>query len=468
VLSYLHVWVDDARVSEASKRPRVDQRRSPRYATDLSVQVHGRGGVKDLRTVDVSRHGIFVASSEPEPVRQLVRLTIVLPDGPLPATAFVVRVINDPERGVQGMGLQLFALAALAKTRWDEFIHRLAGEAIPRPNEPSRLTRSGPGGATFLVKRKSVAALLEFYETTLEAGTLYITTPVLKEKGAEVALIVVHPDTQEEHILWGVVQRVRRDEPKGMEIKISELSAEDRRSFRVFIDEGKAPAPPSEPSRPAAIAVKSLHVVPLSPALAALPPVELDTPMTMTIDITVDESALEQSESFEWGDVYDSGLVIDFTKPEIANEAQEPKPAAPSKVRARCEKCSFQSEPIDIDQAPGLLSRLVHRVPYWCAWEEKLSSALRVKPGSDVETERKNASRDDLDEQMTIGVALELLELAASPRCPECRQELSETPLSRAFAAAIAKLVSDGESVRFDAPRCPECRGTSWSCERVA
>lgn len=164
-----------------------------------------------------------------------MRLTVHLPDGPMSGTAFVSRSVESHAGGIRGAGFQFFALSMQSKQRWDQFIHQIAGGgtvALPAGH------LGPPDRATFIIKLKDTARLLEFYDKNFTSGGLYIATPVLKETGAEVGLVIVHPDSEQEFMLVGRVERVCDAKPKGMEVCLQPMSLEARRQFRDFIRTG--------------------------------------------------------------------------------------------------------------------------------------------------------------------------------------------------------------------------------------
>lgn len=240
--------------------PSQEQRRSRRHKTSVDVDLkHGTKTIK-TRTVDVSQHGLFVATDEPPNERFLVQLVIHLPDGPLPATAFVSRRVHgDPSR-TSGAGLQLFALASAAKERWDRFIAELSGVSRPSPKSAGSHSRP-PDVATFLVKLRDVDRLWAFYEKNVCTGGMYLATPVIKETGAEVALNIIHPVSEEELVVTGRVARVCREHPKGMEIRLPNFAPEELSAFESFVRSGVVPP-----------ALGMGAPIPESPAIPASPP----------------------------------------------------------------------------------------------------------------------------------------------------------------------------------------------------
>ncbi len=260
-----------------------EQRRSQRFPCEVAVVLREGKLKHDLITRDVSRHGLFVRTTVDLTERNLVQLQLGLPDGPLPATAFVAR--NAQTQDLQGAGLQFFALSAQSKQRWDDFVNNLNGQSGATRSQSSD---SAPDTATFLVKLKDEARLLEFLDANIVPGAIYLATPVLKEEGASVDLVLIHPTTEQEFTITGKVRRVRALAPKGMDIRLNPTPALIE-AFQMFVQTGVAPKP------------EVLN-----------PPAGRPTTDDISVDIVVDEDALEESARFEWNEVTDFSQILDL------------------------------------------------------------------------------------------------------------------------------------------------------------
>jgi len=162
----------------------------------------------------------------------LVKLAIELPDGPLEATAFVSRQVNDDAR--TGVGVQFFALSAEAKARWDAFVTTLSGRLEPAaPREPLR-----EGSSTFLIKLRNVERLMDFFERNVRQGRVAMNTPLLRDVGAPIALIVIHPDSEREFLFQGVVERLHHAPQKCMELAMDPMSDKTVARFYDFVATG--------------------------------------------------------------------------------------------------------------------------------------------------------------------------------------------------------------------------------------
>lgn len=451
----------------------MEQRRSRRYAQALDVElVLGRNRI-EAKTLDVSRHGLFVATETTIAERQLLQLVIGLPSGPLPATA-VVSHSKTGRGGDAGIGLQLFALSSWSKQKWDEFVYGLdaAGAA------PSTL-RDEPDFATFLIKLKNVNRLLEFYDRNVRAGVVYLTTPVLREQGAKIALNIIHPKSEEEYVLKGNVGSVCMDTPKGMEILLHRLDDSELARFREFVTTGVCPSVPE----PVVAPTKAVGV--------ALPPAFPEpAPETLSIDIDVDESAFEDSTQFVWRDVTEDDLVIDFDAAglgevrdggsqdlsipvggmtgDLSGDLRRSGTGnlAPRERLAsvRCESCGADYGSYRIGPARGALGLLASHQPYWWANEEKVVSILRLDPTEQRRATRAGLGEAELSEAVSLRLAFKIADMSLPPRCPD-GSTARVTPLIRALRESTTPL-EDSERVPLESITCASCQSRGLFVER--
>jgi hypothetical protein len=254
----------------------VEQRRSRRIRTTLTVHLTDGRGTRRGNVVDVSHHGLFVALHDLPANRHLVQLVIHLPGGDIDAAATVAR--RDLGRGV---GLALFVLAGDARARWDAFVQASQQAALqqgalqqgalrnvlpgphpadsvpapvatggPRPTAPagssSTATSMRPAGgrvpadggalsgaSTFYLRLRTVERLHEYRLLHVEAGGTILFTPVPLLPGTPVTLLAVHPGNGAEFPLPGRVQRAVATPPKHLEIVFRPVDVD---AFARFID----------------------------------------------------------------------------------------------------------------------------------------------------------------------------------------------------------------------------------------
>ena len=98
-----------------------ERRRDTRMRISLPTARIRYGQPESVEMVDASYRGLFVIMHEPPPVRELVKLQVELPSGPLELHAVVVRIVED-HLGRPGVGLRFFALDGQPRATWEQFI----------------------------------------------------------------------------------------------------------------------------------------------------------------------------------------------------------------------------------------------------------------------------------------------------------------------------------------------------------
>lgn len=266
--------------------PKRDQRRFPRYATQIPVLLHRHGVDSTVTTGDVSRHGAFLRTSDVLPPRQLVQLRFRCPGiGDVDAMCMVARVVGGEHPRGPGIGVDLFALSKEAKNTWERFIvelrarEELGGAAaapaataapaagmplLPRtvtpfgrvsplaigtaaPPPPPKAPAVGPAldehgrarsaGSVVMMRFPDTAALRVFLTTDLERGGTFLHTPLVKDVGQKIDVVMVHPETDDEFHLEGtVIRRVITGpaEARGLGIFFKALTPEVRERLEDF------------------------------------------------------------------------------------------------------------------------------------------------------------------------------------------------------------------------------------------
>lgn len=105
-----------------------NQRKFERYSFSLSVHIKDKHGLHPIRTVNLSKYGLFLETQNPFPVRQLIKLLIKFPNNfdPIEALAQVMWVdeTGDSERGegVPGIGVKFFSMPDEDRQSWEQFV----------------------------------------------------------------------------------------------------------------------------------------------------------------------------------------------------------------------------------------------------------------------------------------------------------------------------------------------------------
>lgn len=226
-----------------------ENRRFPRFAVSIPVLLKRKGVVQTLVTSDVSRHGAFILTDDARGERELVQLVFQTAAGDVDAMCMVARVIRPGSDRPPGLGVDLFALAKDAKDRWEAFVHDLkvrgaAGPSTkPAPPPPAPATRREHvrHAACFLVKLRDKGELVEMVTKDIGRGGTFLRTPLLREVGEVVDLVLVHPETDDEfHLEAMVVRAIDHDVPseRGMGLRFAALDAPTTAKLHAFIDTG--------------------------------------------------------------------------------------------------------------------------------------------------------------------------------------------------------------------------------------
>jgi hypothetical protein len=227
-----------------------ERRDGARHTREIEVELHMRAARRRLRTGDVSRHGVFLVCNDPPPVSHAVLLTVYLEGGSFDAMATVARQVPERHDQQGGVGLRFFCLGVPARRRWDEFI-----ATVERPTLRAR-PRPGDTGACFLIQPTDAAALLDFFEEIVLARSVVLVTPALRQLGAAVQLVLVHPVTQEEFAFDAAVVSWSPDDPMRMGVRMKPVDKATRQAFRAFVGPspgaGSASMPDATPLIPAA------------------------------------------------------------------------------------------------------------------------------------------------------------------------------------------------------------------------
>ena len=126
-------------------------RREARVDVCVPVVVYRGKNPVALETSDVSFKGLFVRTTDPPPLRSLVRLKVALVDREFEAHAMAVHVVStssasddaaDGEHREPGVGLQFWGLSGPDRTAWDDFVRGLVHARRAVAKKSSQETQS--------------------------------------------------------------------------------------------------------------------------------------------------------------------------------------------------------------------------------------------------------------------------------------------------------------------------------------
>lgn len=482
--------------STGSQATMKEQRRSQRIRHDLVVELHDKNGARTVHAMDVARHGLFLATGQQAPrERHLVQLTVHLPDGPIKAAASVTRTLKND--GVDGVGVQFFALSDEAKQRWDEFIFDLQ-RSLSSPGRPAASVASlGPSfgppstreaaasqGATFLVKLKNVERLKDFAATHLASGGTVLFTPVLRLPGEVITLVVVHPKTDEEFRLPGIIHKAHEDRPKRLEIHFHGITPALLRSFDAYVETGHPPRVQLDPP-----------VVP--------PSQRVNSEMELDLDVDVfDEDTLDTDDRIWRGDAADAGNIATqlagpaategFTIPPFSVETDAVEKSAvverpverpavavtpkdpglrPQTFLLRCDREQCASEPYAVDLGPcrGVLGLVADHAAFLSHKTGRIVTAPRLASVEEREQRVKAfvAAGGSLDSTLTIQAMLEAVSLAEPAKDPDTGAILKSTRAVERLEHAARRMKEDDPPARTKVA-CATCKEGHLKVERVS
>lgn len=230
-----------------------EKRRHDRFVVRLPVELAVGKKTSSGETVDVSFGGLFVHTSGPPPLRQLVKVGLRLPpkDTPISLMAMAVFVEEDSGRPDRGVGLQLFGLDPSSRERWETFVKHVRtlprvekvseqrASLTPIEDEPPSWDRVRP---EIRIQVHRVEDLQRILEREVARGRIYVRTPLYLEPGRHVELQIIHPRGGRTFVLLGEVdQKVERPGFEGLRILLPEPNPEELSAFRSFIADDRPP-----------------------------------------------------------------------------------------------------------------------------------------------------------------------------------------------------------------------------------
>ncbi|MFH1018134.1 MAG: PilZ domain-containing protein [Pseudomonadota bacterium] len=233
-----------------------NRRHNDRISAKIRAQIVGRQTV-ETSTVNVSRNGVFLKDTAQRPVNGVVRIRLYLP--PEQAVVNILGRVawSGKKSGFDGVGVQFLNLDTDARKKWIEFVAHVenldASNHSIRTDEPSREPsppveaerRATPRTlASFMVRFSSKNRLEHFMTNNLSQGGMFLRTPVLRQVGERVQVVIIHPDTEEDFEIDAEVAHVNEQTteqaPKGMGLKFISLTPEVEKALNEFIA-GKKP-----------------------------------------------------------------------------------------------------------------------------------------------------------------------------------------------------------------------------------
>jgi hypothetical protein len=328
----------------------------------------------------------------------------------------------------------------------------------------------GPSAATFLVKLKSVDRLADFAQTHLAAGGTVLFTPVLRAPGEPVTLVCVHPKTDEEFKLPGIIARAHVDRPKRLEIHFTGITPTVMNAFRAFIESGRPP--PLE-------LTSALATTIVPQPVSASPVIPEKTDFDLDVDV-FDEDTLDTDDRLA-----QPPSMITFGAPVTASPATAIAPAAaaaepprtatvdpglkPSTYLLRCSSCETEAYAVDMGPCRGVLGLVADYQPLLSSTTGKVVTAPRLVSAE----ERSHRVQTFLQHGGHLNASVELMSLLGAVGLVEPAIDPSDGEVLKSSRAverlqAAAHKVEDGAPAAHSKVKCHACKNGTVTVERVA
>ncbi|MGO9377402.1 MAG: PilZ domain-containing protein [Dissulfurispiraceae bacterium] len=82
-----------------------ERRKSPRYDLRFRVLLEYEGETHEIRTIDISQHGVLIPRRIPPPIGTLIKLTLIIKDENSTFEGVVIRHTRCLVNGVQTVGV---------------------------------------------------------------------------------------------------------------------------------------------------------------------------------------------------------------------------------------------------------------------------------------------------------------------------------------------------------------------------
>lgn len=225
------------------------RRAGRRFEKHLDVSVHGPGLHIVGHTVDISRYGMLVLSTEPRRVGELTQLWVLVADDTwIQVLAIVARVVED----LPGFAVRLHMMGGDEKGKWDQLLAELGDNDLPDGQEAHADDAHRPTLPRFLIRPRNVAHLERMITREIALGGMYVRTPIPRPMGTDVELLMIHPQTERAFRVIGQVVVEHRHGPlqergNGVIFAGAGLSGGDSLSsrFRQFCDQQRDDSHPN-------------------------------------------------------------------------------------------------------------------------------------------------------------------------------------------------------------------------------
>lgn len=235
--------------------PAPARRRDKRFLVSLPVLLHVGRSSEEAITVDVGHGGLFLSTTVAAPLRQLVRVELLLPprDELFSATGKLVHRVDEGSRDrIPGVGIQFYGLGSEAREQWDAFIASVRASHPEAEVGPANLChasvvepthRRNPAHVrTLRVAAERLPDLVALEQRAASEGHVFVLTDTQLYVDDAIGLQIVHPHTDDVFELDAKVVRCVRDgDVHGVEAILVGFDADRARRFEEFVFDALAP-----------------------------------------------------------------------------------------------------------------------------------------------------------------------------------------------------------------------------------
>lgn len=226
-----------------------NKRRHERYEFSAPVVlIRGRKQTQ-LRSEDVSFGGLFLRTDNPPPLRDLVKIRMVLPSDHQEIELLGMAVHRVPPGGPRnaGIGVLLYGLDPTLRSRWEHFVQEVrvgmhgSGSsedvaAWPEPVEHKPEVKAYR--PELRVQLPHLAALETIRDRDLPRKRTFVRTELFLEKGTPARIVLLHPDSGRAFTLQGVVmQPIRKPNMTGLALELTDVDQRVLDEFAAFIED---------------------------------------------------------------------------------------------------------------------------------------------------------------------------------------------------------------------------------------
>lgn len=235
--------------------PAPARRRDKRFLVSLPVLLHAGKTVEECTAIDIGHGGVFVSTTVDLPLRQLVRVEMLLPPHALAFTTMgklVHRVPVGTTTRAPGVGVQFYGLGGIERENWDGFVAYARKHYPETHQQEANLChatvvdplhrRSDRHVRTLRATPERLPDLVAFYQRAVDDQRVFLLTSTPAYVGDEVGVQVVHPHSDDVFELEGKVVRCVRDgQTEGLDIALFAMDAERGKRFDEFVYDPIAP-----------------------------------------------------------------------------------------------------------------------------------------------------------------------------------------------------------------------------------